>query len=90
MQLNICRNGNASVKRGIMGGVSRHYSCGKGRDGALCRPRHRAQRQVAQSNLQSGHACLIVPLPDAALGDGDGAARHPYQRHAWGAAATGP
>ncbi len=23
----------------------------------------------------------FVPSPDAALGDGDGAARHPYQRH---------
>jgi len=25
----------------------------------------------------------FVPSPDASLGDGDGAARHPYQDNAW-------
>src|SRR5579885_3393995 len=37
--------------------------------------------QRAERAAEAGRPGSFVPSPDAALGDGDGAARHPYQRH---------
>ena len=50
-----------------------------GRDAALRRPRPTGRNERGEPS--------VVPSPDAALGDGDGAARRPYQilfRHLWG------
>ncbi len=37
--------------------------------------------QRAERAAEAGRFGPFVPSPDAALGDGDGAARHPYQGH---------
>ncbi len=37
--------------------------------------------QRAERTAEAVRSGSFVPSPDAALGDGDGAARHPYQRH---------
>ena len=37
--------------------------------------------QRAERTVEAVRSESFVPSPDAALGDGDGAARHPYQRH---------
>jgi hypothetical protein len=37
-------------------------------------------RQGGTKGCERPHVCAVpLPSPDAALGDGDGAARHPYQ-----------
>jgi len=37
--------------------------------------------QRAERTAEAVRSESFVPSPDAALGDGDGAARHPYQSH---------
>ncbi len=37
--------------------------------------------QRAERVAEAVRSGSLVPSPDAALGDGDGAARHPYQSH---------
>ena len=49
----------------------------QGRDGARRRPRLRQRAERIGGDVRWP---WFVPLPDASLGDGDGAARHPYQR----------
>src|SRR5580704_8691873 len=57
-------------------GIAPEIERGAGRDGALRRPRRRAQRQATERITANVRFHAFVPPADAG---GDGAARHPYQ-----------
>ncbi len=70
---------SAILKAGMRGAHLDTVLTRKGRDIALRCPPPAFQR--AERAAEAGRSGSFVPSPDAALGDGDGAARHPYQRH---------
>ncbi len=72
------RPGRLDLNLGVFPGASQRRYHGFGRDGALRRPRRRAQRQAAERlNKRARFANSIAP-PDAPLGGADIAARCPY------------